>query len=120
MALNVMGIFEMDSEAKQAVDELLKDGFPKSSIKLSTQPRGIKQNNNYQYSDVDRDNGFIKFFDKVLEGNPDTNPENFKKVSDIDTVVNIHTQTTSEAERAAHILEVYGASNINKKAGEFY
>jgi hypothetical protein len=119
MALDVTGIFEIDAEAKQAVDQLLKDGFPKSSIKLSTQPKSIKPNNDYQYSKLDRNNGFVKFFDTVLEGNPDSNSKNFRKPSDVDTVINIHTETTSEAERAANILGVYGALRVNKRGGDF-
>jgi len=40
--------------------------------------------------------------------------------SEFDTKITVRVDTTSEAERAANIMEVYGSSNVNKKQGEFF
>jgi hypothetical protein len=120
MSLDVTGIFEIESEAEKAVDQLIRDGFSDKDIKVSTQPKEIKSNKNYQYTREDRDNGFVKFFDNVLAGHSESDPEKYLKPSEFDTKVTVHVETTGEAERAANIMGVYGATNVNKKQGEFF
>jgi hypothetical protein len=120
MSLDVTGIFEIESEAEKAVVQLVKDGFVNSNVRVSTQQKAIRTNKNYHYTSQDQDNGFVKFFDNVLAGHEESNPDKFIRPSELDTKVTVRVETTSEAERAANIMEIYGAINVNKKQGEFF
>jgi len=120
MALDIIGIFEIDAEAKKALDQLIKDGFSDTNITVSRQPKEVKTNKDYHYTNQDKDNEFVKFLDNIIAGHDEGNPENFIKPSEFDTKITVRVDTTSEAERAANIMEVYGSSNVNKKQGEFF
>jgi len=119
MAQTVIGIFENASEAQNAVEQLLSSGFTRSNIDISIQ-------NTSQYSDSSKDvdddddsagDSISNFFSNLF-GSSDDNVKKYAKVARRGSVVTVHAQSSDEAERAADILDEYGAVDVDEHASK--
>jgi len=144
----VIGIFDSASEAQEAVDELVSEGFSRDNIDVSTNNADssystTNSSDNYRTDssgtipdrhtntsgtmaeevvDDTKDAGdSIGGFFRSLFGGDDDNDE-YKKHAEVgrrSTVVTVHAQSEDEAERAADILDDNGAVDVDEKAREY-
>ena len=138
-SLTVVGVFDNASEAQQAVDALVSDGFSRSNIDLSTAKSdayGNSSNSSYgtdsgavvpdrhkntsgtaaeEVVDDTKDVGdsIGNFFSSLFGGSDDA--DKYKRVAGSSSVVTVHTDSKDEAERAADILDDNGAVDVNEK-----
>lgn len=131
MALTVIGVFDNASEAQQAVEALVSDGFSRSSIDLSAtqsgsststsgdyvQDRNTNTSGTYAEEVVDdtKDvgSGIGNFFSSLFGGGDDA--DRYSRVGDRSSIVTVHAQSEDEAERAADILDDNGAVDVNER-----
>jgi uncharacterized protein (TIGR02271 family) len=115
MAQTVIGVFDSSSEAQNAVDKLVSNGFSRSNIDISS------KSGSSSYNKADRDgDGDVDFGDKVgsffssLFGGDEA--DRYSRVASQGYIVTVHTQSMQEAERAADILDEYGSVDVNDRA----
>jgi len=122
MAQTVIGVFDNSREAQNAVDNLVSNGFSRSSIDISNNndsAYGSSSGSTYNKRDRDGD-GDVDFGDKVgnffssLFGGDEA--DKYSRVASKGCVVTVHAQTMEEAERAADILDEYGSVDVNDRA----
>lgn len=140
MALTVIGVFDNASEAQQAVEALVSDGFSRSSVDLSTaQADTYSDGNNASNSgsiipdrhqntsgtmaeeavDKTKDvgSGIGNFFSSLFGGDDDA--DRYSRVGERSSIVTVHAQSEDEAERAADILDDNGAVDVNERDAEY-
>lgn len=124
MANTVIGIFDSSSEAQQAVEQLISNGFTRSDIDMSSRSDDFNQTSTSttsSYSDRRNDDDFgdkvSNFFSSLFDGDDDA--RNYSSVGTKGCVVTVHTQSMQEAERAADLLDRYGAVDVNEKSSQY-
>ncbi|RYF66175.1 MAG: DUF2382 domain-containing protein, partial [Cytophagaceae bacterium] len=118
----VIGVFDDASDAQNAVDQLVSNGFSRDSIDVSAQT-----SSNYNDSTttrVDRDddddnNGGIGGFFSSLFGSDSDDSRKYSHVASRGTIVTVHAQSSDEAEQAADLLDEYGAVDVDERATEY-
>lgn len=145
MALTIIGIFDDASEAQQAVEALVSNGFSRSSIDLSAgryneTTTGSTTTGSMTTGEVfpdrhvntsgtrteefvddakDVGSGIGGFFSSLFGGDDDDTSRRYSTVADRGSVVTVHAQTQDEAERAADILDDNGAVDVNERAAAY-
>jgi len=144
MSQTVIALFNNSSEAKQAVDTLIAQGFDRSSVDLSNSSNAgdySNDSNNYSndsnaysndsnaysndsnaYSNDSNKNsnesGISRFFNSLFGNNDEA--DRYTKVAQKNScIVTVHATSSAEAQRAADILDAAGAMDVNEKAQEF-
>lgn len=136
MALTVIGVFDNASEAQQAVEALVSDGFSRSSIDLSATQSGSSasttdgslvqdrhRNTSGTYTEEVVDNtkdvgsGIGNFFSSLFGGSDDS--DRYSRVAERSSLVTVHAQSEDEAERAADILDDNGAVDVNERDAQY-
>ncbi|AHM58406.1 hypothetical protein D770_00660 [Flammeovirgaceae bacterium 311] len=102
----VIGIFENKAQAQKAADQLVTDGFDRGTIDLSAHGADIKDDKHHDKTDT--------FFTNLL--GRDTHATNYREAARRGTVVTVHTEEMKNAERAAAILDKFGAINVADQA----
>ncbi|MGI8951928.1 MAG: YsnF/AvaK domain-containing protein [Chitinophagaceae bacterium] len=148
MTQTVIGFFDQPTEAQEAVDKLVSEGFSRSNIDVSVQENSTNlENNSSNYSTAENYNtskkyntaddystsgstitsdyknehesGITKFF-RSLFGNDDKEVNRYSEVARRSgSMVTVHAQSDDEAERAADILDEYGAVDVDERATEY-
>jgi uncharacterized protein (TIGR02271 family) len=125
MAQTVIGIFNSESEAQNAVSKLVNDGFNRDYIDISSNSDSYSDSLEYKdrdYDGRDRNESFgdkvSRFFSNLFDGDDD-NVKRYTEVAKNGCVVTVHAQTNDEAERAVDILDLYGAVDVDEKARTF-
>jgi len=120
MAQTVIGFFDDASEAQRAVQQLVSNGFDRDRIDISTGNRGGSVSTTGDTtSHSDNENGITRFF-KNLFGDDDNEAQRYSKVGmRSNSIVTVHAQSSDEAERAADLLDDYGAINVNERASQY-
>lgn len=116
MSQTVIGIFDNESEAQQAVQNLVNQGFDRNNVDMAGRTAG------YNASDNDEDEGFgssISNFFSNLFGSDDDRTNKYSEVAKRGITVTVHAQSEAEAERAADILDDFGAVDIDEKASQY-
>ncbi len=118
MAQTVIGIFDYTSEAQEAVNYLVNNGFSRSDIDLSS--RGAQtEGTSTTTTDYDDDsNSGVGGFFSNLFGTSDE-ADKYTKVGSIGSIVTVHAKSAQEAESAAKILDNYGAIDVNERAAQY-
>ncbi|MGF7214473.1 uncharacterized protein (TIGR02271 family) [Spirosoma lacussanchae] len=124
MALTVIGVFDDATEAQQAVDVLVSDGFSRSNIDLSAQKTAYSDSeyiaDNNRTEEDRRDSGGIGgFFSSLFGSDDDDDTRRLRTVAERGTLVTVHVQTADEAERAADILDDNGAVDVDERAAQY-
>ncbi len=112
MSHTVVGIFNNVVDAEKAVDQLLSNGFSRSSIDIADHTT----RDGYTDDDRDRDGDSIGGFFSSLFGDSDETRHHAEAAKE-GTVVTVHATSNDEAERAADILDNYGTIDANERAG---
>lgn len=129
MAQTVIGIFDSTSEAQNAVQQLINTGFTRSNIDISSQS-GTDYSTNYADRDrsatsANRDNddsfgdSVGDFFKNLFGGDDRDEVSRYSDVARRGSVVTVHAQSSDEAERAADILDEYGAVDVNERYTQY-
>lgn len=146
-SMTVVGVFDNASEAQQAVEALVSDGFSRSNIDLSAAQTGSQSYNTGDYNsgsgsstsdslvpdrhqntsgtyaeeavDKTKDVGssFGDFFNSLFGGGDDA--DKFNRVASDRSIVTVHAQSDDEAERAADILDDNGAVDVDERAAAY-
>ena len=113
MRQTVFGIFETANEAQDAVKHLLQNGFSEANIdvraKSATGQSETHHNNN------DTGDSVSNFFSNLF-GSDSNETRNYSEVARRGSVVTVHTSSREESERAAEILDKFGAIDANERA----
>ena len=137
MALTVIGIFDHATEAQQAVEQLVSNGFSRGSIDLSANngttagssasgaliPDRHSNTSGTRTEEIvddtkDVGSGIGSFFSSLF-GDGDDDRNKYTQVADQGSVVTVHATTDDEAERAADILDDAGAVDVNERAAQY-
>jgi stress response protein YsnF len=122
MAQTVVGFFDDAAEAQRAVEQLVSNGFDRSSIDVSSGAgRGTDtmSTSGSRDNDGDRENGITRFF-KNLFGDDDDEATRYSRVGlRSNSIVTVHARSSDEAERAADLLDDYGAVNVNERDADY-
>jgi len=116
MRQTVVGIFDSESEAQNAVLKLESDGFMRENIDLSGRMSGDSNRENAR--DEDFGDKIGNFFNSLF-GSDNNDARNYSEVARRGTVVTVHTDSEDEAERAVDILDLYGAVDVNDRVGSY-
>lgn len=122
MAQTVVGIFDQASEAQNAVEALVNSGFSRDQIDLST----ANTNSDYTYdsgrttsSDNDNEGGIGGFFRSLFGDDDDDRTNRYSAVGQRGSIVTVHATSDDHAERAADILDEYGAVDVDEKYNQY-
>jgi stress response protein YsnF len=115
MSQTVVGIYNDATEAQNAVDQLLTSGFTQADVDMTT------GRNSDTYSTDERDeheSGIERFF-KNLFGDDDEEKTRYTRVGENRSIVTVHTNSDEESERAARLLDKYGAIDVDESYREY-
>ncbi|GAB3321461.1 hypothetical protein GCM10027299_15930 [Larkinella ripae] len=123
MAQTVIGLFDNETEAQKAVEQLVNEGFTHDDIDLSTaNPSNTEVDRNGYRPQKDDSEGFgdsISNFFGSLFGSNDEADRYSEVARRLNSLVTVHTQSSAEAERAADILDDAGAINVDERASQY-
>ncbi|MGZ5007000.1 MAG: YsnF/AvaK domain-containing protein [Methylobacter sp.] len=105
MKQTVIGMFDDASDAQDAVQELLDNGFSRAHVDISTQ----KSNQNHE--------SFTNFFSSLF--GKDKSNSYAEVARQCEAIVTVHAESEDEAWRAGEILDDAGALDVDEQAGQF-
>jgi len=119
MSSTVVGIFEYTSEAQEAQKYLLANGFSSDNVDIKTSgTTGTDYTADAPRRDESSD-GIGNFF-KNLFGDDDDDLDRYTEAGRRGTILTVHARTADEAEKAARILDNYGAVDIDEDTTKSY
>ncbi|WP_020606583.1 YsnF/AvaK domain-containing protein [Spirosoma spitsbergense] len=146
MAQTVIGIFDNTSEAQQAVDQLVSNGFSRSQVDISAytdtgtntgvdattegSTRGALIPDRHtntsgttteEVVDDTKDVGdsIGSFFSSLFGGSDEEDDrKKYSAVGSRSSIVTVHAETEDEAKRAADLLDDNGAVDVNERAAQ--
>lgn len=115
MAQTVVGLFENESDAQKAAEQLSSAGFSRGSVDVSRSDRYTQGVSSEKESD-----GAIARFFKNLFGDSDDDADRHTRLTSSGnySIVTVHAQSADEAERAADLLDEYGAVNVDERSAQ--
>ncbi|WP_132055445.1 YsnF/AvaK domain-containing protein [Pseudocnuella soli] len=118
MAQTVIGFFDNRNEAERAVAQLQSAGISRDRIDISSGRDSSTTGVSYTDTDRDRDHesGITRFFRNLFGGDDDEATRYSRVANTSDCVVTVHAQSDSEAERAADLLDEYGAIDVDERS----
>jgi len=116
----VIGVFDNASDAQDAVDKLISNGFSRDSIDLSTQAASDFTDTDTTRADRDdeHDSGIGGFFSSLF-GSDSDDSKKYSHAASRSSIVTVHAQSSDEAEQAADLLDEYGAVDVDERAAEY-
>jgi len=117
MSNTVVGIFEYTSEAQEAKQYLLNNGFTDGQVDLKVSTS--TGNTTHAVADEDAGDKIGNFF-RGLFGDDENEVNRYSEAGRKGTIVTVHAKTADEAEVAARVLDNYGAVDVNETSGSFY
>jgi len=112
MSNTVVGIFEYESDAQQAQNYLLANGFADGDVDIQTASYNSEAVENH---DEDFGNRIGNFFRDLFDGDEEET-KRYSEAGRRGTIVTVHAGSANEAETAAAILDQYGAVDVNESA----
>jgi uncharacterized protein (TIGR02271 family) len=116
MAKTVIGFFDNASDAQNAVQQLVDQGYSRDDIDMTS--GNNTSDVGYKNDDTENESGITRFF-KSLFGDNDEASTYSKVGSKSGSIVTVHTDSSDDAERAADLLDDCGAINVNQRAAEY-
>ncbi|MCF2488590.1 YsnF/AvaK domain-containing protein [Dyadobacter sp. CY347] len=118
MANTVVGIFEYESDAQEAQNYLLANGFAGGDVDIKT----ASYKSDQETSTINDDNDDVmdrigNFFKDLFDGDEDET-KRYTEAGRRGTIVTVHAADADEAEKAAAILDQYGAVDVNDLAAK--
>ncbi len=117
MSQTVIGIFENENEAQQAVQNLVNHGFNREDVDVASS--SSQTNNSNDHNEDDSFGSSISNFFSSLFGSDDDRTSSYSEVAKRGCTVTVHARSEAEAERAADLLDENGAVDIDEKASEY-
>ncbi|WP_128545242.1 YsnF/AvaK domain-containing protein [Larkinella soli] len=123
MAQTVIGLFDNEAEARQAVQQLVSNGFTHDDIDISTENSTTSGTVSERRTDRDDDNDSFgdsigNFFSSLFGSNDEA--DRYSEVARrLRSLVTVYTDSAEEAERAADILDDAGAVNVDERAQQY-
>lgn len=116
MAHTVIGFFENIQNAHKAAEKLESNGFSRNNIDVSNQTDDQnlhrEDNKNVQGDSISR------FFSSLFGDNDEA--RYYSEVSrHSQSIVTVHAQSNEEAQKASHILDEYGAVDIDEQGAKY-
>ncbi|GGC16333.1 YsnF/AvaK domain-containing protein [Dyadobacter sediminis] len=119
MSNTVIGIFEYESDAQQAQNNLLANGFADADVDIETasytSEAGKTSGSNHNEDLADR---IGNFFRDLFDGDEEET-KRYSEAGKRGTIVTVHAASANEAEAAAAILDQYGAVDVNESAAGY-
>ncbi len=122
----VIGVFDSASDAQRAVEELVSNGFTRDNIDLSAQTASdYSDSSTYTDSSTrvdrndDNEGGIGGFFRSLFGSDDDDTTRKYTNVASRGSVVTVHAQSSDEAERAADLLDEYGAVDVDERDAQY-
>jgi len=106
MSQTVIGVFATNQQAQEAVSALRSAGYDDATIDLSSRDTAADYNA--------RTKKVGGFFSSLFSDDDDTTRTAYMETAKRGTVVTVHTDSMSSAERAADILDQHGAIDANE------
>lgn len=126
MAQTVIGVFDTIDEAQHAVQQLIDAGFQRSHIDVAAQTgtdSDYSTTTDTTTRDRDDDNDGIGGFFRSLFGGDDDDErrdrDRYLHAARRGTLVTVHAQSRDEAERAADVLDEYGAVDVEERDQQY-
>lgn len=114
MKQTVFGIFDKQSDAQNAVKQLVDDGFSNGLIDVHNTGNTTGDRDSTSRSN-DSGDSISSFFSNLFGNNKDE-ARTYSDAARQGTVVTVHATSRDEAERAARVLDKYGAIDANERA----
>ncbi len=120
MAQTVIGIFDKNSNAQDAVEALVNKGFDRSNIDMSAGGKtSTGTAKNFNLDNDDQESGISKFF-KNLFGDNDAEADRYNSyAAKGEAVVSVYATSADEAEKAADIMDDNGAVDLSLQSGGY-
>jgi uncharacterized protein (TIGR02271 family) len=119
MSQTVIGIFENENEAQQAVQNLVSQGFNREDVDVASSSASQSTSESSQSDNDDSFGSSISNFFSSLFGSDDDRSTRYSEVAKRGSTVTVHARSEAEAERAADLLDEYGAVDIDEKASQY-
>lgn len=116
MSQTVIGIFDNENEAQQAVQNLCNRGFNREDVDIAA--RSTTSNTTANDDDDSFGHSISNFFGSLF-GSDDDNTSKYAEVAKRGVTVTVHARSEDDAERAADLLDEYGAVNVDERASEY-
>lgn len=110
MSQTVIGIFENENEAQQAVENLISQGFNREDVDIAA---GSKLTSNTDNKSEGFGDSISNFFGSLFGGDDDRS-KNYTNAARNGITVTVHARSENEAESAADILDEYGAVDVDE------
>ncbi|GAB3531727.1 hypothetical protein GCM10027443_14490 [Pontibacter brevis] len=110
MSHTVVGVFDTSQEAQTALQQLVSSGFNRESIDIAPHI-----NSDANRGDTHENNDSIGNFFRNLFGSDDDRSDRYSSYARTGAIVTVHAQSAQDAERAADILDEYGAVNLDER-----
>lgn len=107
MSHTVVGVFSYTSEAQEAKDYLVNNGFNSADIDIATR-EGVADDHEEDFGDR-----VSNFFSNLFGGDDDDTRNKYTEAGRKGTIVTVHARNSDEAQRAAEILDNYGANDVD-------
>lgn len=117
MAQTVIGFFENTSDAQRAVEKLQSAGISRDRVDISS--GSVNSGSGNVSNDRESENGITRFFKSLFGDDSDDDVNRYSSVARNSTTVTVHAQSSEEAERAADLLDEYGAVNVDERASQY-
>ena len=116
MTHTVIGIFDNQEEARDAMKELLNEGFVQKDIDFSK-----RNNDTATVATAEKNEGFVDqvgdFFSNLFT---DDDYDNYSTVArETAAILTVHVDSEDRAEKAADVLDDNGAINVNERADQY-
>ncbi len=122
MSQTVIGIFKSSSEAQNAVQQLLSNGFTEDNVEISSgnssTSTGLSSTTGLSGTGDSTESGIGKFF-KNLFGTDNDESDRYTRVAERGSVVTVYAKTAAEAETVATLLDQYGAVDVDDQDKQY-
>ena len=115
MSHTVVGVFSYTSEAQEAKQYLENNGFNGADIDIATHSGATGQTNDDNNDFGDR---IGSFFGNLFGSDDDDARSKYTEAGRRGTIVTVHARSSYEAQRAAEVLDNYGAVDVNEWSGD--
>ena len=120
----VVGIFDSDFAAQDAVDALIDKGFDRGEIDVRNRrdvdgPSVREGKVSAYHADHKEESGLTSFFRTIFGGNDEDAEKHYRVAVEGGAVVTVYSKTTEEAMRAADILDDNGAIDVDKRDSRY-
>lgn len=109
MTHTVIGFFRNSSDAENAADALKREGFDENDIDISS---GTEHMDDHDYKE-ERSGKVANFFKSLFNDNDD-DAERYTRTAGENSLVSVYVNSVNEAERAANMLDLHGAIEVNE------